>query len=142
MGALKDIVAAVENEMVALGFKKSRDVFDFERVPDSLIDKAFRVEVRNLANRYYSGNVGNPKDEVSVWIAYKLHRDPLTAWKAALDDQETVERALINDAELRALSSDPILTMDGEKTTQKYLEEYLISRLAFTADYLKDISPT
>jgi hypothetical protein len=141
MGALKDIVTAIEDKMVALGFKKTKDVFDFEHVPDSVINKAFRIEARTVENRYYSGNVGNPKDEISLWIAYKLHRDPLAAWKAALDDQEAIERALINDAALRALPSDPLLMMDREQSTQKYLENFLISKLAFTADYLRDISP-
>lgn len=141
MGVLKDIVTAIENKMVSLGFKKSKDVFDFERVPESLIDKAFRIEARTVENRYYRGNVGNPKDEISIWIAYKLHRDPLAAWKTVIDDQEIVERALINDATLRTLSSDPLLMMDREQSTQKYLENFLISKLAFTADYLKDISP-
>ena len=141
MGVLKDIVTAIENKMVSLGFKKTKEVFDFERVPDSVIDKAFRIETRTVENRYYSGNIGNPKDELSIWIAYKLHRDPLAAWKSALDDQETIERELINDTALRALSSDPMLMMDREQSTQKYLENYLVSRLAFTADYLRDISP-
>jgi len=141
MGVLKDIVTAIENKMVSLGFKKTKEVFDFERVPDSVIDKAFRIETRTVENRYYSGNIGNPKDELSIWIAYKLHRDPLAAWKSALDDQETIERGLINDTALRALSSDPMLMMDREQSTQKYLENYLVSRLAFTADYLRDISP-
>jgi hypothetical protein len=142
MGALKDIVNAVETKLVSLGFKKTKDVFDFERAPDSTIDKAFRIETKSLENRYYRGGVGNPRDEVSIWIAYKLHRDPLASWKAGLDDQETIERALINDATIQALPSDPLLVLDGEKSTQKYLENYLVSRLSFTADYLKDISPT
>ncbi len=127
--------------MVSLGFKKTKEVFDFEQVPDSVMDKAFRIETRTIENRYYRGDVGNPKDEISLWIAYKFHRDPLTAWKLALDDQEIIERALINDTSLRALASDPILMMDREQSTQKYLENYLVSRLAFTLDYLRDISP-
>lgn len=141
MGDIKDIISAIEARLVALGFKTTEEVFDFESISDSVIDKSFRIETAVIENPYHLGNIANPKEEISIWIAYKTMRKPRTTWKAALDDRESVEKDLINSSSITGLSCDPILMMDREATTQKFLEDYLISKLVFTADYLRDISP-
>lgn len=140
MGDIKDIVEAIEARLVVNSFKATEEVFDFDTVPDSIIDKAFRIETSIIENPYYSGDISNPKEEIEVLIAYKALRKTRTKWKSALDDRETLENDLINHASISGLSSDPLLMMDREATTQKYLEGYLISRLVFTVDYIRDIS--
>jgi len=140
MGSIKDIKQAVEARMVALAFEQSDEEFDFDSEPDSQMDKLFRVKIEMEENRYYSDNLSNPLDNIIIWIAYKTKRNKRTAGDAALDDRETIEVDLINHASITGLASDPLLTMDKEAVQEKYLENYLISRLVFTADYIRDVS--
>ena len=140
MGAIKDIIEAIEVRLVALGYSATEEVFDFDTVPDSVIDNSFRIEVENLETVYDSGNIARNKDSIDIWIAYKELRKPRTQWKTALDARETIEVDLINHDSISGLSSDPLLVMDGEATVEKYLGDYLILKLAFSCDYLKDIS--
>lgn len=142
MGDIKDILEAVEIRLDALGFKQTEEVFDFEREPSSQINKSFRIENHIIENPYHSGNISNPKEEIEIWIAYHTKRKKRKTWKDALDDRETIEVDLINSSDITGLSSDPLLTMDKEATTQKWLENYLVSKLVFTVDYIRDISPS
>lgn len=140
MGSIKDIKQAVEARMVALAFEQSDEEFDFDSEPDSQMDKLFRVKIEMEENRYYSDNLSNPLDNIIIWIAYKTKRNKRTAGDAALDDRETIEVDLINDVSITGLASDPLLAMDKEAVQEKYLENYLINRLVFTVDYIRDVS--
>jgi hypothetical protein len=139
MGEIKTIVEAVETKLAALGFTATEEVFDFDAVPSSVIHKAFRIETRVLENRYNLDGQTNPKEEIAVWIAYKTYRSPRAAQKTALDDRETIEAAVVNDPVLLALDSDPILAMDGEASREKLVSDVLVSRISFTADYIRQI---
>ena len=141
MGAIKDIIEAIEVRMDTLGFTQTDDVFDFKTIPQSRINKAFRVETRIRSNDYYPGNVAHVKETIEIWIAYKAKRNRRTVWKNGLNDRETIEVDLINAAGISGLSCDPLLTMDQEASSQKELPNHIISKLVFTADYIRDISP-
>lgn len=141
MGSIKDIVEAIEVRMVALGYTQTNEVFDFKIVPQSKINLAFRTEVSPKSNDYYSGNIANVRETIEIWIAYKSKRNSRTVWKTALDNRETIERDLINAAGISGLGSDPLLTMDQEASSEKELPNHIISKLVFTADYIRDISP-
>jgi len=140
MGDTKDLQEAIEARMVALGFTQTEDVFDFDAVPGSVVDQAFRIETEPIANPYFSFNIANTKERISIWVCYKTHRKRRTVQKTAKDDRETIEVDLINHASISGLSTDPLLTMDAEATQEKFLEHWLISKLAFTADIIRDIS--
>lgn len=140
MGNIKTIVEAVEARMVALGYVQTEEVFDFDAIPDSIIDNSFRIEVSNVENEYHSGNISQTVDDIEIWIAFKEKRKPRTQWKSALDARETIEVDLINHASITGLSSDPLLTMDKEASVEKYLADYLILKLVFSCDYVRDIS--
>jgi acetyl-CoA acetyltransferase len=137
---IRILIEAIEARMVEFGFTATNTVFDFDAVPDSIIHKAFRIENRIIENRYNMDNRANPREEIAIWIAYKEKRDARAAWKAGLDDREIIEDDLVNDPTIMALDSDPLLALDSEASSQKYLKEYLVSKLAFTADYLRTIS--
>ena len=139
MGTFVDIIEAVEARLVVLGFTQTEDVFDFEAVPDSIIDKAFRIENRLIEGRYYAGNVSNPLEALFIWVAYKALRKSRAVWKTALDDRETIESDILNHASIMSLASNPLLTLDDEETIQAYVGAYLISRLVFTVDYLMTV---
>jgi hypothetical protein len=142
MGSIKDIIEAVEARMVALGFTQTDEVFDFDAVPESKINKAFRIETRLRTGRYHSGNLSNPVESLEIWIAYKAKRDRRAIAKTGLDDRETIETDLINAAGISGLASDPLLMMDQEASNQKLLPNHLIVKLAFSVDYLRDVSPS
>jgi hypothetical protein len=137
---IRTLIEAVETRMTALGFTATNTVFDFDLIPDSIIHKAYRIESRIIGNNYDMGGLANPREEISIWVAYKMKRDARAAWKTALDDREVIEDDLVNNPTIMALDSDPLLTLDSEASAQKYLEDYLVLKLAFTADYLRTIS--
>ena len=140
MGDIKSIIEAIEARMVALGFNTTEEVFDFDSIADSVIDKSFRIETSVVENVYHSGNIAQTTEEIEMWIAYQIRRKARTVWKTGLDDRETIENDLINAASISGLSSDPLLQMDREATTQKYLMDYLVSKLVFSCDYIRDVS--
>lgn len=137
---IRTLIEAIETRMTALGFTATNAVFDFDIVPDSIIHKAFRIESRIVGNNYGMDNLANPREEIVIWIAYKMKRDARATWKSALDDREAIEDDLVNDPTIMALSSDPLLALNSEASSQKYLEDYFVSKLAFTADYLRTIT--
>lgn len=140
MGDIKEIQEAIEARMVAMGFTQTKEVFNFDEIPNSIIHKAFRIETALRSNPYYSGNISNPKETIDIWIAYKIKRDALAADKLAKDDRESIEVDLINHSSISELSSNPILMFDQEGSTAKYLANYLVSLLSFTVDYVRDVS--
>ncbi len=140
MGDLTAIKQAIEARMVVLNFIKSNEKFDFDDVPESVIDKAFIISIKLGENPYLAGDLSNPKDIITILIAYKTLRNERTVGDTALDDRETIEVDLINHASITGLGTDPLLTMDQEAESEKYLDHYLISRLVFTVDYIRDIS--
>jgi hypothetical protein len=140
MGALTGIIGAIETRLEALGFHATEEVFDFDAVPDSIIDKAFRMEAAQLNAEYFAGNAGAAgTEEISIWIAYKALRKPRTVWKTSLNDGETIEADLLNSAAIAALSSNPILQMNREAVPQKYVHNYIVSKLVFSVNYLRTL---
>jgi hypothetical protein len=137
---IRSLIEAIETRMTALGFTATNTVFDFDLVPDSIIHKGYRIESRIIGNRYGMDNQANPHEEISIWVAYKMKRDARAAWKTALDDREAIEDDLVNNPTIMALDSNPLLMLNSEASAQKYLEDYLVLKLAFTADYLRTIS--
>ncbi len=137
---IRTLIGAIETRLNALGFVAVDTVFDFDAVPESLINKAYRIESRLREPGYGMNNLANPREEITVWVSYSARPEPRTAWKNALDDRERIEDDLVNDPTIMALDSDPLIVLDGEASAQRYLKEYLISKLAFTADYLRTIA--
>jgi hypothetical protein len=141
VGDIKSIVEAIEARMVALSFVQTEEVFDFDSVPDSVVDKAFRVVPEPVENQIYLNYIENPLEMIHVWIAYKLYRKPRTVEKTAIDDRETIWKDLVNASSISGLSSDPLLTYAGHDMTE-YNEAYMVSHLYFQVDYIRDVSPS
>jgi hypothetical protein len=139
--AIKEILTAIAARMVVLGFKEATERFDFDAVPDSIINKNFRTETALAGNEYDLGGQANPVDSIAIFIAYKIPAagSSLTVYQAALDDREAVESDLAKAASIVGLASSPVMTMDREATAVKYLGDYLISKLAFSCDYLRTL---
>ncbi len=142
-GDLSTIIAAIEVRLAVLGFTKSKTVFDFDSVPDSIIDSAYRIDSRQLENEYIMGNNALTADELSIFIAYKMTRDGSVVLSKALDDRETIEKDIIENVSITTCPTQkPILALSGEASAAKYLTNYLVSKLAFRCDYIRDLTPT
>src|SRR4030042_1085876 len=139
MGVLKTIVEAIETRLTALAFKATDEVFDFKTVPSSIIHKAYRIEIGGMENMALSNNYANTIQEITIWIAYKAYRKARTMWKTAQDDQETIEKDLINAAGISGLSSDPYLWLADQKI-EAYEESYLVSQMVFRCDYVRSVA--
>ena len=141
-GDLGTIIGAVRTAVTTLGFKASKEVFNFDVVPASIINKSYRIETRRLASTPILGNKAVTTDAIEIYVAYELKRDAAAAADAALDDRETIENALVNSATLGALAQRPILLIDSEASATKYLENYLVSKTVFRCEYIRDLTPT
>jgi hypothetical protein len=136
--ALTYIIAAIEARLVALGFAMTEDVFDFDQVPDSVINKACRITTRRIGIDYYSGNLANPKDEITIWIAYVAEggMSVRTVEKAAIDDRQYIENDLLKAASIRALASDPLLIFEGDEASTRGVGGcYVVSKVSIRVDY-------
>ena len=135
-GAIGSIIAAVEARMAALGFAATDEVFNFDAVPDSVINKAFRIETRLLDKQNMTGQMARVQEELTIYIAYRSAAQSLrTAWKTAMDDRETIEKDITNATSILGLASGPFIFLNRETDNQKYVVEYLVSKLGFTVHY-------
>jgi hypothetical protein len=139
--AIKEIVAAIEARLTALGFTATEDVFDFYAVPASIANLAYRIEAKRIGCAYWMNHHANPQDAIEIYIAYAMTRKARTAWKTALDDRERIEKDLLSAASILALASNPLLMMDADATAAKERDGWLVSRLVFNCDYLRDLTP-
>ena len=136
--ALTGIIGAIETHLTTLGFVMCEDVFNFDAVPDSIINKSVRITTRRTGTIYYSGDLANPKDEVTIWIAYQAGgaMSKRTVEKTAIDDRQAIEIALLNSTTIKALQpSDPFLTFEGDEASTKELGDYIVSKIPVHVDY-------
>lgn len=138
MTGIKDIVELIEAALKAAGFNPSKEVFSFDAVPDSTIDKAFRIETRVENTDYQMSMIREIDEIISVWIAYKALRDVRIVRNNAAADREAVERALINDAAIAALDCNPIVEMIGGETAE-LSDAYLVSRIDFKFNFVQSV---
>lgn len=142
MGDTKNLVRAIAARLDDLDFKQTNEVFNFDAVPDSLIDRSFRIESRPVRNQYHSGNIAETDEIIDIWIAYSIKRSALDIWESSLDDREEIELDLVNADSISSLGSDPFLVMNPEASIQKYLGDYLVARISFKANHIRNISPS
>ena len=139
MTGSKEIIEALTAVLVTAGFKATKETFSFDGVPDSVIDHAFRIEARIESTDYQMFMVREADEIFSIWIAYKATRDIAAVRNGALADQEAIERAILNDADLSALDCDPIVGMVATEIEQ-LSDVYLVSRIDFKINYVQSVS--
>lgn len=138
MTGLKDIIEAIAEAMKTAGFKPTKEAFSFDAVPDSTIDRAFRIDTRIDQTEYQMSMIREIDEIITVWIAYKGLRDINAVRNTAAADRESVERALINDAAIAALDCNPIVDMIGGEMAE-YADAYLVSRIDFNVNYVQSV---
>lgn len=138
--AIVALIEAIETRMIALGYKETEDWFDFDSVPSSVIHQAFRIETRPEEVIYHAGNLANPIEAIEIWMAFWKKRVTRTNIKTMLTSyREDVETDLLNSSAISGLASDPLMTLK-EAEFGKDNQNFLILRLMFHANYLRDVS--
>lgn len=138
MTGIKDIIEAAAQALNDAGFKPTKEAFSFDAVPDSTIDKSFRIETRVDQTEYQMFMIRECNEFMSVWIAYKGLRDINSIRNAAAADREAIERLILNDAALAALDCNPIVGMIGGEMAE-YADAYLVSRIDFGINYVQSV---
>lgn len=134
MSANSTHVGAILTAIEGLGYKLAKDVFDFEVVPSSIMDKAYRFEVSTGEVTELAGGRVEKLKKLNLWVAYKLTAggNNKTAILAMLDSAEAVEDALMD-----AVSSLPSIVM--ESSMSKYVENYIVFNVGFNFTYWRDL---
>jgi hypothetical protein len=127
-------VELLMNTVDGLGYKLSDDQFDFDAVPSSKMDKAYRAEVNTGKIVECSGGRVEKEKIVEFWLAYKItaRGDRKTAFLDVLDDQDDIEDALL----------ESLVNLPSNITTvgmSKYVQNYLILHMTFTFTYWRDL---
>jgi hypothetical protein len=118
----------------ALGYGLSKDMFDFEAVPSSVMDKAYRWEISTDEIRELTGRRVEKDKTLDLWFAYKLTAggDRKAGVLAMLGLIETVEDTLLG-----ALSSLPSLVMKAAMS--KLVGGYIVFNVSLRFTYWRDI---
>lgn len=137
--AIVTLIEAIEARLVNLGYKATEDWFDFESVPSSIIHQSFRITTAPEDITYHSDNLANPIEGIEIWLAFWKKRVTRTNIKTMLTSyREDVEVDLLK-IDTQGLASDPLMTLK-EAEFGKDNENFLILRLKFHANYLRDVS--
>ena len=125
------ITAGIET----LGYKLADDMFDFDAVPSSAINKAYRLDVRTEGVEELSGKRVDKHKAVDVWLAYRVtakgNRE--TAFLDVLDSVEAAEDKL-----LQVITDGPSLI--NASSMSKYVGDHIIARVSLTFTIWRDLT--
>lgn len=129
------LVGTVLTAMDALGYGLSKDMFDFEAVPSSVMDKAYRCEVATDGVRELSGDRVEKTKTLELWVAYKLTAggDRRAGMLAMLTSAEAVEDQL-----LKTLTTIPSMVLRTAMT--KHVSNYIVFQVSFEFVYWRDLT--
>ncbi len=135
MSAQATHVEAVLDVLEGLGYKISRDIFGFEEVPSSVMDKAYRWEITTNDVRELSGSRVEKDKMLNVWVAYKVTAkgNTRTDTLGMLSSIEAVEDALLG-----ALVNLPGMVM--QSSMSRYVANYAVFNVSFDFTYWRDLT--
>lgn len=128
-------VAALMTAMEGLGYSYADDAFDFDAVPTSKMNKAYRVSVGTAEIVEVSGNRVEKRKNVELWAAYRMTAkgDRKDAFLDILDSQEAVE-----DKVLTTIKTVPMEIADAPLV--KYVQNYVVLNVSFRLTYWRDLT--
>jgi len=134
MSAQSTHVGTVITAIDGLGYSLAKDNFDFDAVPSSIQDKAYRWEISTRGIRELSGDRVEKDKSLELWLAYRLTAggDRKAAVLAMLDSAEAVEDKL-----LKTLSTLPAMVV--KTVMSKYVQNYIIFNVGFDFTYWRDL---
>lgn len=102
MGTIRDILDDVETILVAQGYTRAQENFNLDRVPASILHKAYTFGSANINPTYISSNVadyaGTTINLLICWEVMGSHNTTRTyveGYADALDALESLESALV-----------------------------------------------
>jgi len=135
MAKATDYLKIVTNNIETLGYKYTKEVFDFETVPNSRINKCYRFELNTSEIEELSGNSVDKTKTLDIWFAFKMKasKDNVkTELINIYDLQEDVEDEL-----LKSLHIDSIVPVS--LTSQLFEDLYLVIQLQIIYTYRRDL---
>jgi hypothetical protein len=135
MSDLRTHTEALITAIEGLSYVMSDDMFDFDAVPSSKMDKAYRLEVGTAEVVELSGDRVEKRKVVELWTAYKVtaRGDRKDAFLDVLDSQEALEDKL-----LQTLTSLPGNVDSG--SVSKYVQNYIILHVTYRFTYWRDLT--
>jgi hypothetical protein len=134
MSDQKTLVGTVLTAIDGLGYTLAKDNFDFDAVPASIQDKAYRWEISTRGIREQSGDRIDKDKSLEIWLAYRLTAggDRKAAVLAMLDSAEAVEDKL-----LKTLTNLPAMVV--KTVMSKYVQNYIVFNVGFDFTYWRDL---
>jgi len=134
MSAASEHVGTVLTAIDGLGYTLAKDNFDFDAVPGSIQDKAYRWELSTDEISELSGDRVEKHKTLDLWLAYKLTAggNRKAAVLAMIDSAEAVEDKL-----LKTLTALP--GMVEKNVMSKYVQNYIVFNVGFNFTYWRDL---
>ena len=86
------------NSVVASNaFVQAKEAFSFDLQPDAATDARFRIEMATDEVDEYIGPQEGVIERADIWIARKIKRDPIGAYRQLLVDLDLIEQQLSRD---------------------------------------------
>ncbi|MCP4763085.1 MAG: hypothetical protein GY870_15015 [archaeon] len=136
MAKATDYLSTVLSNIEALGYKHSKEIFDFETVPSSRLMKAYRFELITDGIEELSGSSVDKTKRLDLWFAFKMKASKdivKTELINVYDLQETIEDTLLKS--LVNIDSGVPSSLISEFTE----DGHLIIQLQFDYTYRRDL---
>ena len=141
MGKLRDVLADIEAILVAQGCARSEENFTLDRVPSTLVHKAYTFGGFAVRPQYLAGNradwLGAPLTLLISWAIHGAHNSAGTAAEGFLDcvdlyealEVELVKNQAQNNDENNVITEGEILPL-----TSADEQDFLLLRIVIAID--------
>jgi len=136
MALATDFLSVVIADIEALGYKFTNEIFNFETVPSSRLNKAYRFELNTESIEALSGKNVDKTKRLDMFFAFrtKASRDNFKDELIEIYDlQESIEDTLLN-------SLVNIESMVPDSVQSELVENYLIIQVGFTYTYKRSLA--
>jgi hypothetical protein len=131
--SIKTHLETIMDSIEAQGYIFTNEVFDFDSVPASIMNKAYRITVETEPILEEVGRVQKHK-RVSVWLAYRFGPKGTRAkFLDIVDHQDTMEDDII-----AAIAGFPT-EITGLDMDQAFNGDYIIYKITATLTYWRNI---
>jgi parallel beta-helix repeat protein len=139
IGAIWDRLSSI---VVAQGYTRSRNPFDFDQQPDSRLNLVFHMASSRSGTEGYLGGYQGELHRVDIFLARRAKSDPWGAARQLKVDMDLVEATVLADSP----TEDYILqdeSVESEIRDPGPDDDYVVGRLSFTVDFdaFVDVSP-
>lgn len=137
MGVLRSYIEAMKVQFAGIGLKESEYVFNFDHVPNNLIDRSFRIEITANPNKEMSGGKLEKSAVVHLWVVYKMPAKSTGVKRTvkyldAIDETEKIEDKIY-------LNITGFVESEGFESSDIF-QDFLIFHFPFTINYERSLN--